>query len=47
MINKQDDENELIWGEISNIDILKKLYRDKKLNDMSEAEINQMLEDLI
>ena len=47
MINKLDDENELIWGEISNIDILKKLYLDKKLNDMSEAEINQMLEDLI
>ena len=47
MKDKQDNENDLIWGKISNIDILKNMYRGKKLIDMSDEETNQMLEDLI
>lgn len=47
MIDEQDNKNELIWGKISSIDILKNLYDGKKLIDMSDEETNQMLEDLI
>lgn len=47
MKDKQDNENDLIWGKVSNIDILKNMYRRKKLIDMSDEETNQMLEDLI
>ena len=47
MKDKQDNENDLIWGKISNIDILKNIYSGKKLIDMSDEETNQMLEDLI
>ena len=47
MKNKQDNEKDLIWGEISNSDIIKNLYHGKKLTDMSNQETNQMLEDLI
>lgn len=47
MKDKQDNENDLIWGKVSNIDILKNLYNGKKLIDMSDEETNQMLEDLI
>ena len=47
MKDKQDNENDLIWGKVSNIDILKKLYHGKKLIDMTDEETNQMLEDLI
>ena len=47
MIDKQDNENDLIWGKISNFDILNNMYRGKKLIDMSDEETNQMLEDLI
>ena len=41
------DEKELIWGEISPPDILKKKYGGKSFNEMSEKEVSQMLEDLI
>ena len=47
MKDKQDNENDLVWGKVSNIDILKNLYHGKKLIDMSDEETNQMLEDLI
>ena len=47
MKDKQDNENDLTWGKVSNIDILKNLYNGKKLIDMSDEETNQMLEDLI
>ena len=47
MIDKQDNEKDLVWEKVSNIDILKKLYHGKKLIDMSDEETNQMLEDLI
>ena len=41
------NEKELIWGEISPLDILKKKYHIKPLKDMSDKEVSQMLEDLI
>ena len=44
---KDKQEKELIWGKITNIDILKNMYQGKKLIDMSDEETNQMLEDLI
>ena len=42
-----DNNNELIWGEIKVQDLLKKLYKGKKLEQMSEKEVDRMLEDLI
>ena len=47
MLDKQDYENDLIWSNISKLDLLKKIYNGKFLNDMSDEETNQMLEDLI
>lgn len=44
--NFQNDK-ELIWGEFSPQDILKKKYSEKSFNAMSEKEVDQMLEDLI
>ncbi len=46
-MNQKNEDKELIWGEISQTDILKSLYRNRKLDEMEEAEVNQMLEDLI
>ena len=40
-------KKELIWGKIAKEDILRKMYANKKLKDMTEEEVNQMLEDLI
>lgn len=40
-------EETLSWGEIIPEDIYRKLYKNKVLEQMSEEEINQMLEDLI
>ena len=42
-----DNNKELIWGEIKVQDLLKKLYKDKSLEQMSEKEVDRMLEDLI
>ena len=42
-----DNNKELIWGEIKAQDLLKKLYKGKSLEQMSEKEVNRMLEDLI
>lgn len=42
-----DNNNELIWGEIDVQDLLKKLYKDKSFDQMSEQEVDRMLEDLI
>ena len=42
-----DNNKELIWGEIKFQDLLKKLYKDKSLEQMSEKEVDRMLEDLI
>ena len=42
-----DNNNELIWGEIKVQDLLKKLYKGKSLEQMSEKEVDRMLEDLI
>ena len=43
----KDKEKELIWGEIKIQDLLKKLYKGKNLEQMSEKEVDSMLEDLI
>ena len=43
----KDKEKELIWGEIKVQDLLKKLYKGKSLEQMSEKEVDRMLEDLI
>jgi len=45
--DKQNNENDLKWGKVSNIDILKNMYRGKKLIDMSDEETKQMFKDLI
>ena len=42
-----DNNKELIWGEIKVQDLLKKLYKGKSLEQMSEQEVDRMLEDLI
>ena len=42
-----DNNKELIWGEIKFQDLLKKLYKGKSLEQMSEKEVDRMLEDLI
>ena len=42
-----DNNKELIWGEIEVQDVLKKLYKGKSLDQMSEQEVDRMLEDLI
>ncbi|MBR2431173.1 hypothetical protein IKB17_06915 [bacterium] len=43
----KDKEKELIWGEIKIQDLFKKLYKVKNLEQMSEKEVDSMLEDLI
>ena len=42
-----DNKKELMWGEIKVQDLLKKLYKGKSLEQMSEKEVDRMLEDLI
>ena len=42
-----DNNKELIWGEIKVQDLLKKLYKGKILEQMSEKEVDRMLEDLL
>ena len=43
----KDNNNELIWGEIKVQELLKKLYKGKSLDQMTEKEVDRMLEDLI
>ena len=43
----KDNNKELIWGEVKVQDLLKKLYKGKSLEQMSEKEVDIMLEDLI
>lgn len=43
----KDKNKELIWGEIKVQDLLKKLYKGNSLEQMSEKEVDRMLEDLI
>ena len=43
----KNNNKELIWGEIKVIDLLKNLYKGTLLEQMSEREINRMLEDLL
>lgn len=44
---KENDENTLEWGKITIENLLRQLYKDKNLTDMSDEEVNSMLEDLI
>ena len=43
----KDNNKELIWGEIKFQDLLKKIYKGKSLDQMTEQEVDRMLEDLI
>ncbi len=43
----KENEKELVWGKIKVQDLLKSLYKGKSLNQMSEQEVDRMLEDLI
>ena len=43
----KDNNNELIWGEVKVQVLLKKLYKGKSLEQMSEKAVDRMLEDLI
>ena len=43
----KDNNQELIWGEIDVQDLLKNIYKDKSFDQMSEQEVDRMLEDLI
>lgn len=45
-MNKNNNK-ELIWGEIDVQDLLKNIYKDKSFDQMSEQEVDRMLEDLI
>ena len=38
-----DNNKELIWGEIEVQDLLKKLYKGKSLEQMSEQEVDRMI----
>lgn len=43
----KDNNKELIWGEVKFQDLLKSLYKGKSLDQMSEKEVDRMLEDLL
>ena len=43
----KDNNKELIWGEIKLQVLLKKPYKGKSLDQMTEQEVDRMLEDLI
>ncbi len=41
------DKYKLEWGEVTQEDILRRIYKQKSLKEMSDEEINKMLDDLI
>lgn len=41
------DKYELEWGEVTREDIFRRMYRYKNVEEMSEQEIDKMLDDLI
>ena len=41
------EEEMPVWGNFSKTDLLKTIYREKNLEEMSDKEVEQMLEDLI
>lgn len=41
------DELDLEWGEVTQENILRRTYKHKSLKEMSEEEMNRMLDDLI
>lgn len=47
MINSYEDDDELEWGEVTPEQLLRKMYRKKRFDEMNDSEIDKMLEDLI
>lgn len=41
------DKYALEWGKVTQEDILRRIYKHKSLNEMSDEEIDKMLDDLI
>lgn len=41
------DKYELEWGEVTQENILRRLYNQKSLEEMRDEEINKMLDDFI
>ena len=41
------DKYKLEWGEVTQEDILRRIDKQKSLKEMSDEEINKMLDDLI
>lgn len=41
------DEIDLEWGEVTQENILRRTYKHKSLKEMSDQEIDKMLDDLI
>lgn len=41
------DKLDLEWGEVSQEDILRRIYKNKSLEEMNKQEIAKMLDDLI
>lgn len=41
------DKIDLEWGEVTQEDISRRIYKQKSLEEMSNKEIDKMLEDLI
>lgn len=47
MKNSSSNNDIPVWGEFTKHNLLKTIYQKKKLENMSEDEVNRMLEDLI
>lgn len=41
------DKLDLEWGEVTQEDILRRIYKQKSIKEMSDEEIDKMLDDLI
>lgn len=41
------DNLKLVWGDVTQEDILRRIYRQKSLKEMNDQEIDKMLDDLI
>lgn len=41
------DKLDLEWGVVTQEDILRRIYKQKSIKEMSDEEINKMLDDLI
>jgi len=47
MKNSSNNNDIPVWGEFTKRSLLKTIYQKNKLENMSEDEVNRMLEDLI